>query len=180
MLWKGRGWQTRRGTPIQKWRGCLSENYNQISCKTKKEKTNKAEILRQAETTAWFFLMINVEFIIYYHGRRLFSLHFAKSALKSLDHVVNALTVSSELKIHCTVQRFKINCFSSQTRSRFSFALTQQDWIFSFFFLKINKGHEYTKTNIQALFIKRKYNRLALRERSGIEGDRDNLNLVTT
>ena len=116
MLWKGRGWQTQRGTPIQKWRGCLSENYDQISCKTKKEKTNKAESLRQAEITAWFFLVINVEFIIYYHDRRLFSLHFAKRALKSLDHVVNALTVSSELKILCTVQRFKINCFSSQGR----------------------------------------------------------------
>ena len=33
-------------------RGCLSENYNEISCKTKKEKTNKAENLRQAEITA--------------------------------------------------------------------------------------------------------------------------------
>ena len=50
-------------------------------------------------------------------------MYFAKRALSSLDHVVNALTVSSELKIHCTVQRFKINCFSSQVR--FSFALTQ-------------------------------------------------------
>ena len=44
-------------------------------------------------------------------------MHFAKRALKSLDHVVNALTVSSsELKFHRTVQRFKINCFSSQGR----------------------------------------------------------------
>ena len=51
------------GDSHKKERGCLSQNYNQISWKTKKEKTNKAEILRRAEITAWFFLMINVEFM---------------------------------------------------------------------------------------------------------------------
>ena len=61
------------------------------------------------------------------------------------------LLSSSELKIHCWLQRFKINCFSSQSRGSPLLRHNKTDSFFlsfflRFFFLKIKKGHTHIKT----------------------------------
>ena len=158
MLWKGRGWQTRRGTPLKRDADICWKIKIKLVAKPKRKHTNKAEILRPA----WFFLMINVDIIKLLSWQKTFlaSLQFAKRALKSLDHVVNGLDESPlysetiQNKLFLLIPKVEVLLCSDTTRLTLPFCL-----FLLFFFLKIKKGHDYTKTNIRALFIKRKYNR---------------------
>ena len=80
------------------------------------------------------------------------------------------LLSSSELKIHCTVQRFKINCFSSQGRDS---PLLWHNKTDSFFlsFVKIKKGHSLIKNYSGAIHKKEIQSKLFV---SAPGCDRDN------